>query len=103
MALTERDIEALMKGITPALREQRDRITALERRLEVTEAKSADPLTYFGVWQPGAYAKNAATTWGGSLWIAQRATTAKPGESGLDSRAWVLAVKRGADGKDGRP
>ena len=56
-----------------------------------------------GVWQPGVlYAKGAGVTWGGSFWIAQEATRAKPGESGLESRAWRLAVKRGTDGKPGR-
>jgi integrin beta 3 len=42
------------------------------------------------------YAKGDAVTWGGSLWIAQKATDAKP-DSG---DGWRLAVKRGRDGKD---
>lgn len=46
-----------------------------------------------------AYEAGDAVTWGGSLWIAQRATNAKPDtpESG-----WRLAVKKGRDGKDGK-
>jgi Collagen triple helix repeat (20 copies) len=56
-----------------------------------------------GVWKPGTwYGKGDGVTWGGSFWIAQEATQAKPGESGVDSRAWRLAVKRGTDGKAGR-
>jgi hypothetical protein len=56
-----------------------------------------------GVWKPGTwYGKGDGVTWGGSFWIAQEATNAKPGESGADSRAWRLAVKRGTDGKAGR-
>lgn len=50
-----------------------------------------------GVWREGEYAKGDAVTWGGSLWIAQEATTEKP----EDGAAWRLAVKRGRNGKDG--
>ena len=42
------------------------------------------------------YAKGDAVSWAGSLWIAQKGTTAKP-DGGAD---WRLAVKRGRDGKD---
>jgi hypothetical protein len=51
-----------------------------------------------GVYKAGEqYEAGDAVTWGGSLWTAQRATSAKPDtpESG-----WRLAVKRGRDGKD---
>jgi integrin beta 3 len=55
-----------------------------------------------GVYQPGrSYEKGDGATWGGSYWIAQQATTAKPGEASEASRAWRLAVKKGADGKQG--
>lgn len=52
-----------------------------------------------GVYKAGGhYEAGDAVTWGGSLWIAQRATDAKPDtpESG-----WRLAVKKGRDGKNG--
>lgn len=50
-----------------------------------------------GVWREGkAYEAGDAVTWGGSLWIAQKGTEAKP--DGGDG--WRLAVKRGRDGKD---
>jgi hypothetical protein len=49
-----------------------------------------------GVWREGQYKKGDATTWAGSLWIAQRDTDSKP-DSG---DGWRLAVKRGRDGKD---
>jgi hypothetical protein len=56
-----------------------------------------------GVWKPGTwYGKGDGVTWGGSFWLAQEATSAKPGEMSADSRAWRLAVKRGTDGKPGR-
>lgn len=52
-----------------------------------------------GVWRDGEFLKGDGVTWGGSFFIAQSDTKAKPGES--DS--WRLAVKRGRDGKDGKP
>ncbi len=57
---------------------------------------------YRGVWAEGQkYQKGDATTWGGSLWVAGDETTAKPGEAALASRTWVLAVKRGSEGRPG--
>ncbi|HEY1182196.1 MAG TPA: hypothetical protein VGE56_07835, partial [Rhodocyclaceae bacterium] len=53
-----------------------------------------------GVFKEGhVYTPGDAVTWGGSYWIAQKETGAKPdsAESG-----WRLAVKKGRDGKDGR-
>jgi hypothetical protein len=42
------------------------------------------------------YAQHDTVTYGGSLWIAQRDTSASPGDKPAD---WKLAVKRGRDGK----
>lgn len=51
-----------------------------------------------GVYRDGnAYKAGDAVTWAGSLWIAQKETSAKP-DAGND---WRLSVKRGRDGKDG--
>jgi hypothetical protein len=51
-----------------------------------------------GVFKEGTdYKRGDATSWGGSVWIAQRDTSDKP----ETSDAWRLAVKRGRDGKDG--
>lgn len=51
-----------------------------------------------GVFKDGtAYAAGDGVTFGGSFWIAQRETSAKPGTD--DS--WRLSVKKGRDGKDG--
>jgi hypothetical protein len=50
-----------------------------------------------GVWREGAHEKGDHVSWDGSGWIAQRATTDKPGTSD----AWRLSTKRGRDGKDG--
>lgn len=52
-----------------------------------------------GIFKEGqSYETGDGVTWGGSFWIAQSKTAAKP-DSG---EGWRLAVKRGRDGKDGR-
>jgi hypothetical protein len=52
-----------------------------------------------GVWREGKnYAAGDGVTLGGSFFIAQSDTTAKPGKSD----EWRLAVKRGTDGRDAR-
>lgn len=59
---------------------------------------------YRGVYVEGqTYSRNDTVTWGGSLWHAKEDTTAKPGGSDPASRAWVLAVKKGSDGRAGQP
>lgn len=51
-----------------------------------------------GVFRPGeSYRKGDTVTWGGSAWVAQRDTDAKP----ETDDSWRLAVKRGRDGRDG--
>jgi hypothetical protein len=56
-------------------------------------------MLYRGVWKPREYLKGDVTTYGGSSWVATTDTqaTAKPEVS----RDWVLATKRGQNGKDG--
>jgi hypothetical protein len=52
-----------------------------------------------GVWREGAtYVAGDGVTLGGSFFIAQAETSAKPGKSD----DWRLAVKRGSDGRDAR-
>ena len=52
-----------------------------------------------GVWKEGTtYVAGDGVTSGGSFFIAQSDTTAKPGKSD----EWRLAVKRGTDGRDAR-
>ena len=54
-----------------------------------------------GVYKAGeTYEAGDAASFGGSIWIAQRDTTDKPGNG---SEAWRLAVKHGRDGRDGSP
>ncbi len=62
------------------------------------EIKTEIPLDA-GVWTERAYVAGDTVSHGGSMFIAQVATTAKPGKSD----DWRLAVKRGADGRDYRP
>lgn len=45
------------------------------------------------------YEPGDGVTWGGSYWIAQQETKAKPD---TPNSGWRLAVKKGRDGKDGR-
>lgn len=53
-----------------------------------------------GVFAEGkSYEEGDGVTWGGSFWIAQRATSAKPDSADSGFR---LAVKRGRDGRDAR-
>ncbi len=54
---------------------------------------------YHGVWTPKQYVTGDSVTWAGSLWIAKTNTSMKPGDG---SDGWQLAVKRGADGKNGK-
>jgi hypothetical protein len=52
-----------------------------------------------GVYKTGeSYLQGDSVSFGGSLWIAQRDTTDKPGNG---SDAWRMAVKHGRDGRDG--
>jgi len=91
----------------------RERITVLETR-PPTPGPAGEPgppgrdgadgkpgLTYAGVYQDGkAYEPAELVTWAGSLWHCNEPTRSRPGDG---SASWTLAVKRGRDGKDGRP
>lgn len=72
------------------------RIDELERRLASIEGNT---LKYCGVWREGiSYSKGDSVTFGGSMWYCKEgANTSRPNtpESG-----WIIAVKRGRDGKD---
>jgi hypothetical protein len=92
-----RDIENLMAGIAPVLR---DAINAavMPLRDRIAELEARPALKYCGVWSEGVYQEGHFVSHGGSLWACKRATLGKPGQSD----DWQLAVKRGADGRDGR-
>jgi len=48
------------------------------------------------MWKAGTYEKGDAVTFDGSLWIARRDTTARPGESD----DWRLSARKGRDGRN---
>ena len=55
-------------------------------------------MVYRGVYEAGRrYAPGDTATFGGSMWVCNAPTDAKPGET---EKTWTLAVKRGRDGKD---
>lgn len=59
-------------------------------------------MVYRGVYKEGqAYQHGDTVSWGGALWHAMKDTTAKPDQANEASRAWVMAVRRGAEGKRG--
>jgi hypothetical protein len=53
---------------------------------------------YRGVWKEREFAAGDSVTWGGSLWIAEKDTAAKPD---TPDSGWKLAVKKGRDAKNG--
>lgn len=64
-----------------------------------TTGKSFPVMLDRGVYKQGMKAQAGdCVSFGGSLWVAQRDTDAKPG---TDDSGWRLAVKKGRDGKDG--
>lgn len=63
------------------------------------EMRFSVPL-YRGVWTECDYGPGDLVTWGGSLWHADKETSAKP--DAPDS-GWRLCVKKGRDGKDAKP
>jgi len=83
----------------------RKRMDALEARnnellSRIAELESRGPgLKYLGTWeQARQYGEGDFATHQGSVWHANKTTRARPGESA----DWVLAVKRGGDGRDAR-
>lgn len=57
---------------------------------------------YRDLWTDGkSYEVGDVVTWGGSMWIATKDTSAKPDLATAGSRAWKLCVKRGREGKQG--
>lgn len=73
-------------------------LDVLRARIEAAEQKG---FPYAGVWRQGqVYAEGTLVTYDGSIWYARSETTDRPGDG---RTAWVLAVKRGKDGKDLRP
>lgn len=69
---------------------------------DVVKEQALPFLHYKGVYKAGTtYVAGSSVTWGGSLWVASKDTSAKPGDVSPEARAWILAAKRGSDGKPG--
>ena len=98
IALRLRDISWMMEAIAGGINEAITKATEpLKQR--ITELEQRPTVKYVGIWREGkVYASNSMVTDQGSVWFTERATLTRPGSS--DN--WVLAVKRGRDGKDGR-
>lgn len=60
----------------------------------------APNMIYRGVWKDGTeYLRGDTVTFGGSMFVAQADTSGKPE---TPDSSWVLATKRGRDGRDGK-
>jgi hypothetical protein len=72
-------------------------VKELCRHVESLERRQAEsPLQYRGVWKADhTFPANSFVTFNGCVWHTEKATDRKPGEGD-----WVMAVKRGRDGKD---
>jgi hypothetical protein len=88
-----------LAGIERALAELQSQQATDGERIRRIESRPP-ALAYRGVYRPGeTYQLGEVATWGGSMWHANKKTTAKPGDGSGD---WTLCVKKGTDGKDGR-
>ncbi|WP_439574920.1 hypothetical protein [Phreatobacter sp.] len=93
--LTKREL-ALAEVVMELL--LRTEVFPLEDRVKALESRPA--LEDHGVWTEGkVYRPGNAVSHGGSLWLAQCETSARPDTKDSGFR---LAVKKGRDGKDGR-
>lgn len=101
-ALLEAGWVVMVEGLAAVVVTQGEDPRALEVTCALTSGvKVAAPFRIpmvidIGVWREGEHEAGDHVSWDGSGWIAQRATTDKPGTSD----AWRLSTKRGRDGKD---
>jgi hypothetical protein len=112
LALAEARLASL-EPITKEFGQLRERVALVEVR-PVQPGPPGDPgppgkdgtdgkpgLTYCGVYVEGKqYERGDLATWAGATWHCNEPTETKPGDG---SKAWTLMVKRGRDGKDGKP
>jgi hypothetical protein len=93
LAEVGRMLEEAGKSVAEELRKRDEKIKALEDK--------PPGLQYAGVYRPGAsYPKHTGVSHQGSVWVARKDFPSKqPGEP---NSGWILAVKRGRDGKDAK-
>lgn len=96
------DARMLIRSIAAAVKARfapKAELRALAARVERLEKslKSAPQMRYRGIFRDGdEYPAGTFITHQGSVWFTDKATGARPGDTGS---AWVLAVKRGRDGR----
>ncbi len=92
-----REIVTLVKAYVEPVRAQH---AELVKRLEELETRAVGGVRYEGVYENGrTYIRGSFVSSRGSVWHADRQTSARPGDP--DS-GWTLAVKRGRDGRSAR-
>jgi hypothetical protein len=73
------------------------KIAALEAKIA---ALSERQIKYLGIHKPGAtYSEGSLVTRDGSVFHANKTTSEMPGDGNQD---WILAIKRGRDGRDAK-
>jgi hypothetical protein len=89
-------IRSIAAGFAPEVANfVKQAIAPLVERIAQLEARPT--VRYLGTWTEGTrYGEGAMVTDHGSVWACEFPTTERPGSS----PHWVLAVKRGRDGKD---
>lgn len=85
------EVAILIDGLVDWVRAGFEARDAVLKRIETKGVE------YKGVWQASQdYRRGDLVTFDGSVWHANATTRAKPGSG---SKAWTLAVKRGADAR----
>lgn len=87
-------IEGLVTALAPVIKEHMAAEIA-PLKAEISELRSRS-VKYLGVWRQREYSEGSMVSDDGSVWHCEKRTTTRPGTSA----DWVLAVKRGRDGKD---
>ena len=77
--------EALVEAVAEFVLEK---VVPLEKRLDALEKRPE--LKHCGVWREKTYKAGSLVTHSGGLWIANKGTKQRPGQSG-----WTLIVKSG--------
>jgi hypothetical protein len=73
------------------------KISDIWQQVSDLQAKSAGGMVYKGVWKEGEWPAGSAVTYSGSIWIARRDTSGRPGDG--EDNGWQLACKAGRNGR----
>jgi hypothetical protein len=94
LGIDDFDVKAIDDGRALEFSLKRDGAEPVTRKVDLATVLDR------GVWREQGYAKGDGVTWGGSFFIAQRATETHEKPGACDG--FRLAVKKGRDGKDGK-